>query len=308
MNNYLIFLIGLICAAIGGELFVRGTVGIALWARVSPGIIGATIAAFATSSPELSVSVSSALSGTPQIALGDALGSNVVNIALILGLALCISGIRSRRDSAKRDFALALFVPLLTSIFFIDGVLSRIDGLLLITILIVWLVYILKEVRKQRSAAPEVIGEHKGWLAIVLSVIGLVFLITAGRFIVIGAKGIAIKFGIDEFIIGATIVAVGTSVPELATTIIAKIRKHDEVGLGTILGSNIFNGLLIIGVASVISPITINFKEVAIALLSGLLAVILSFPNRQGVIEKKRGAILLVLYVVYIMAILQRRI
>lgn len=308
MNNYLIFLIGLICAAIGGELFVRGTVGIALWARVSPGIIGATIAAFATSSPELSVSVSSALSGTPQIALGDALGSNVVNIALILGLALCISGIRSRRDNVKRDFTLALFVPLLTSIFFIDGVLSRIDGLLLITILIVWLVYILKEVRKQRSAAPEVIGEHKGWLAIVLSVIGLVFLITAGRFIVIGAKGIAIKFGIDEFIIGATIVAVGTSVPELATTIIAKIRKHDEVGLGTILGSNIFNGLLIIGVASVISPITINFKEVAIALLSGLLAVILSFPNRQGVIEKKRGAILLVLYVVYIMAILQRRI
>lgn len=308
MNNYLIFLIGLICAAIGGELFVRGTVGIARWTRVSPGIIGATIAAFATSSPELAVSVSSALSGTPQIALGDALGSNVVNIALILGLALCISGIRSRRDNVKRDFALALFVPLLTSIFFIDGVLSRIDGLLLITIFIVWLVYILKEVRKQRSAAPEVIGEHKGWLAIVLSVIGLVFLITAGRFIVIGAKGIAIKFGVDEFIIGATIVAVGTSVPELATTIIAKIRKHDEVGLGTILGSNIFNGLLIVGVASVISPITINFKEVAIALLSGLLAVILSFPNRQGIIEKKRGTILLILYIVYITAILQRRI
>ena len=305
MNDYLALFLGVVCAGIGGELFVRGAVGLAFWARISPGIIGATVVAFATSSPELSVSINAALAGKPQIGLGDALGSNVVNVALILALALLISGIQSPRDSIKRDFPLALLIPIITGVLLLDGELARLDGLLMLGMFIAWLVAAVIEARKQRSAAEEVIGEHRRWLVVVLCVTGLAFLVAAGNLIVAGARGIAISFGIDEFIIGATIVAVGTSVPELATTIIAKLRGHDEVGLGTILGSNIFNGLFIVAVAAMIHPITVPWREVAIALVFGLVALVFTYPTRKGFIERRRGVLLLMLYVVYLATILQ---
>jgi cation:H+ antiporter len=137
-------------------------------------------------------------------------------------------------------------------------------------------------------------------------VAGLIFLVAAGHLIVAGARGIAISFGIDEFIIGATIVAVGTSVPELATTVIAKLRGHDEVGLGTILGSNIFNGIFIVAVAAIIYPITVAWQEVAIALVFGFVALVFSYPARNGFIGRRRGVLLLVLYAAYLAAIVQR--
>lgn len=284
---------------------MRGTVGIAHWARLSPGIIGATVAAFATSSPELTVSVNASLAGTPQIALGDALGSNVVNIALILGIGLSIAGIHSPRDSVKRDFPVALSVPAVTGILAFDGTISRFDGFLLLSMFIAWLIAVVIEARKQRSAADAVLGEHRGWLAALLSIVGLVLLVAAGRLIVAGATGIAVSFGIDAFVIGATIVAIGTSAPELATTIIAKLRRHDEVALGTILGSNIFNGLLIIAVASLISPITVAWREAATALAIGMLSLVCIVPSRGGFIERRRGALLLVLYAVYLTVIVK---
>ena len=307
MNDYMLLLLGIICAGIGGELFVRGAVGLAHWARITPGIIGATVVAFATSSPELSVSISAAMVGKPQIALGDALGSNVVNVALILALALVISGIQSPRDSVKRDFPVAVLVPVITAVLFIDGVLSRLDGLLMLSIFIGWLVAAVIEARKQRSAAQEILGAHRAGFIALSCVAGLVFLVAAGSLIVAGARGIAVSFGIDEFIIGATIVAVGTSVPELATTLIAKLRGHDEISLGAILGSNIFNGLFIVAVAAVIHPITVSWREVAVALVFGLVAVVLTFPTRQGFIGRRRGMLLLMVYAVYLTAILQHR-
>lgn len=306
MNDYVALSMGVICAGIGGELFVRGAVGLAHWARISPGIIGATVAAFATSSPELSVSVSAALAGKPQIALGDALGSNVVNVALILGLALVVSGIQSPRDSVKRDFPVALLIPIITGVLFLDAELSRLDGCLMLGMFFAWLVAAIIEARKQRSAANEVLGEHRGWLVVLSCVVGLAFLVAAGNLIVAGARGIAIAFGIDEFIIGATIVAVGTSVPELATTVIAKLRGHDEIGLGTILGSNIFNGIFVVAVAAIIHPITVAWREVAIALVFGLVALVFTYPTRAGFIERRRGVLLLVLYGAYLATILQR--
>ena len=120
-----------------------------------------------------------------------------------------------------------------------------------------------------------------------------------------GAKGIAISFGIGEFVIGATVVAIGTSVPELATTVVSKIRRHDEVGLGTILGSNIFNGLFIVAIAAIISPISIDWREVAIALVFGIVTVALIWPARSGYIERGRGVLLLALYIVYVVTIFQ---
>jgi cation:H+ antiporter len=300
MNDYLALATGIISAGVGGELFVRGVVGLARWARVSAAIIGATVAAFATSSPELSVGISAGLAGTPQISLGDALGSNVTNVALILGLTLVIGGIRASRAELKRDFSVALAVPLVIGLFAVDGVLSRVDGFLLLAMFWAWLIAVVVEVRKQRSAAQEVLGERRRWLAVVLMIIGLALLIAAGRLIVMGAKGIAVSLGLGEFIIGLLIVAVGTSVPELATAVLSKIRGHDEVGLGTILGSNIFNGLLIVGVVATICPIVVPWREVTIALVSGLLTVAVVLPTRQGMIERRQGILLVALYAIYI--------
>jgi cation:H+ antiporter len=228
---------GMACAGVGGELFVRGSVGIARHARVSPGIIGATVAAFATSTPELSVAITSAVAGSPQIALGDALGSNVVNVALILGCALAISGIQTPRSGLKRDFPVALLVPVVTGALLLDGLLSRIDGAMMLLGFGVWLGATLVEARRERTAAAEILAVEPAWRAVVGSVAGVVLLAAAGYLVVSGARSLAAAFGVADFVVGATVVAVGTSLPELATTIIAKLRGHDEVGLGTILGS-----------------------------------------------------------------------
>lgn len=307
MNDYLTLSLGIIFAGVGGEIFVRGTVGIAAWARVSPGIIATTIAAFATSSPELSVSINSAISGVPQIALGDSLGSNVVNIALILALALLVSGIQSPRGNIKREFPVALLIPIFTAILFYDNVLSRFDGLLLLSLFFTWLVAVVLEARKQRSFTVEVLGEKRRLLAVLLCTVGLLFLVAAGSLIVTGAKGIAFSFGLNEFIIGATIVALGTSTPELATTVIAKVRGHDEVSLGTILGSNIFNGTFIIGVAATIHPIRVALDDVAVTLVFGFVALVFTYPSRTGLISRGRGVLLLMLYSGYLFSMLQRQ-
>lgn len=171
---------------------------------------------------------------------------------------------------------------------------------------IAWLAAAVIEARKQRSAADEILGEHRRWLVVVSCLVGFAFLVAAGSLIVDGAKGIALAFGVDEFIIGATIVAIGTSVPELATTVMAKIRGHDEVGLGTILGSNIFNGIFIVAVAAMIHPIVVPAGEVAIALAFGLIAVVLTYPPRNGFIQRKRGVLLLALYIAYLITIFQQ--
>ena len=299
MIDFLLLFLGVVCAGIGGELFVRGTVGIARWARISPGIVGATVAAFATSSPELSVSVSSALAGQPEIALGDALGSNVVNVALILALALVISAIRTPPGSIRRDFPVAVLAPVLTGLLFLDGELSRLDGALLMGVFISWLLATVIEVRKQRRDATETIGEHRHGLAILSCAGGMLALAAAGYLIVTGARGVAAAFGIDEFIVGATLVAIGTSTPELATTIVAKWRGHDEVGIGTIIGSNIFNNLFIVAVAAMIHPISVAWREVAVALGFGIVALVFCYPPRDGCIGRGRGWLLLAVYVAY---------
>jgi len=305
MNDYLMFAIGFVCAGVGGELFVRGAVGIAHWARVSAGIIGATVAAFATSSPEFAVAVNSALAGEPQISLGDALGSNIANVALVLGTALVISRIHCSRDCVKRDFPVVLVVPIVLGLLLLDGTLSRIDGAFIMGVFLVWLVAVIIEAMKQRSAVEEVLGESKASLSVVFIIVGLVLLIVAGKLIVTGAGNIARACGIDEFVIGATIVAIGTSMPELATAVIAKLRGHDEIGLGTILGSNIYNCLFIVATASMLCPIEVEWREAALALIFGFLSVLFVLPSRQNVIGRQRGVLLLVLYAAYLVAVLQ---
>jgi len=143
--------------------------------------------------------------------------------------------------------------------------------------------------------------------ALALCAVGLALLILAGHLVVTGARGIARSYGVGEFVIGATVVAVGTSMPELATAIIAKLRGHGELGLGTVLGSNIFNGLLIVAVVAIICPIEVDWHKVAVALVFGLLAVALTYPIGSGYIGRGRGVLLLVLYGLYLAIILQKQ-
>lgn len=308
-NDYLAVLLGVACAAGGGELFVRGAVGLARQARVAPGLVAATVAAFATSSPELSIAVSAGLAGRPEISLGDALGSNVVNVALVLvlALALVVSGISCPRGSVRRDFPMAAGTPLLTAWLLLDGVLSRLDALLLLALFAAWLGVAAVDALRQRDAAPQAppAGAGRGWATAAQCAAGLLLLTLAGRLIVGGARGIAADFGIDAFVVGATVVAAGTSVPELATAVVAKLRGHDEVGLGTILGSNVFNGAFIVSVAALIAPIAVGWREVATTLAFGVLSLALAYPPRDGHIGRWRGVLLLALYGVYVAAILR---
>lgn len=305
LDGILFLLAGLAMAGLGGELFVKGVVGIARWARVPSGIVAVTLAAFATSSPELSVSVNAALEGKPQIGLGDALGSNVVNIGLILGLALVLGAINTPRDSLRRDFPVALLVPVLTAFLIIDGEISRLDGVLMLAGFLVWLIAVTIEAWRRRSAAEEVLGERHHGIALLYCAGGLALLILAGRLIVMGATGVGNALGMDPFVVGATMVAIGTSIPELATTVIARWRGHEEIGLGTVLGSNIFNGFLIIGTAATIHPIAVAWQEVAVGLGFGALTVLAVYPGRAGLIERRRGVLLLALYGIYLATILQ---
>ncbi len=296
---------GLIAAGCGGELFVRGTVKLAYWARISPGIVATTIAAFATSSPELTVSITASMLSRPQIALGDALGSNVVNIALILGIAISVARIHCPKDCVKRDFPVALLVPSITGLLLLDGKLSRSDGVLLLSFFIIWLIAVTFEIKKQRKESKEAVKQREGIIAAIQSVSGLLLLIIAGRLIIYGATGVMQSLGLDAFIIGATVIAFGTSAPELATIIIAKLKHHDDIALGTVLGSNIFNGLLITSVAAIISPISIIWSEIMATLFIGILSVVSLFPSSNGYIERRRGYLLLVLYVIYLIVITQ---
>jgi cation:H+ antiporter len=305
MNDYVMFVGGVLLAGAGGELFVRGAVGIGRAARIAPGVVAATIAAFATSSPEFTVSVAGALEGKPSLGLGDTLGSNIVNIALILGLSLFWGPFHPPRDSIRRDFPVALAAPALTAVLLFDNELSRWDGLALLAVFAAWLTAVFREVRKQRSAVEEVLGERKPGRALAESVGGLVLLIAASRLMVAAASSIAQSYGVSPFVIGATIVAIGTSVPELATTAIARVRGHDEVGLGTILGSNIFNGVFVVGVVACITPINVRLTSVAPVLTLGIISTALTFPGRSGIIDWRRGLLLVSLYVAHIAAMAQ---
>ena len=294
--------VGLVFAGVGGELFVRAAVGIAAWARVPAGVIGATVAAFATSTPEMSVAIGAALAEKPEIALGDGLGSNVVNVALVLGLALLVGPILAPRESTRRDVPFAVLVPLLTVVLAMNGTISRLDGTILLCAFTAWLVLTTIGARRERSAAVAVLAERSHWRSILEIAAGLALLVAAGRLIVYGARGVGEELGLDAFVIGATFVAVGTSTPELATTLVARVRGHSEIGLGTIVGSNIYNGGFVIALAALIHPITVNFRDVGAAIGFGLALVALLL-NARGMLGRRLGVTFLSLYVVYVLVL-----
>ncbi len=289
-------------AGLGGAAFLKGVLGVSTWLRLPRLLVATTLAAFATSSPEMAVSSLAALSGKPGIGLGDALGSNVVNLGLILGAALLFGPLAARFDEIKRDFRLALAVPVFTLLLALDGTLSRLDGGLLLTLFVLWMAWLVRHAITHRRQTPvsdePPINAAAAWLQLVF---GMAALILAGRLFVTGAFGIATALGVHPYVIGATLVAVGTSLPELVTVLLARWRGHDDVGLGTLIGSNLFNGLAVVGVAASIQPIRAPLGELGVAVAFGVLTVLLIMP-RADTISRRRGLFLLMAYSAFIAA------
>ena len=289
-------LAGVVLAGLGGELFLRGVLGFARWMRIPSAIAAATLGAFATSSPELFVSTIAAVNGAPGIGLGDATGSNVVNIALILAVALLVKPLVTRRKVIALDFGVAIGASVLIGLMAIDGVISRIEGAMLIAGFLIWMTMHVREARRQRALPDDSVATDRPWRIASDSIGGLALLIMAGSLVVSGAQFIAAGFGIPPYLIGATLVALGTSMPELATTLVAVFRGHDDVGVGTLLGSNVFNALLIVGLTSSITPIAINGHGLWVALGGAVLAVTLVWPGAREKLGRGRGVALIVVY------------
>lgn len=290
-------LAGVLLAGLGGDLFLRGVLGFARWMRIPAAIAAATLGAFATSSPEVFVSSIAAFKGEPAIGLGDATGSNVVNIALILAVALLIRPLVTRRKTIALDFGVAIGATLTIGLMAIDGGISRIDGVVLLLAWSAWMVMHVRAAQRQRSE-PEAVAGIRPWRIAVDSVSGLSLLIVAGTLVVGGATTIADSFGIPPYLIGATLVALGTSMPELATTLVAVFRGHDDVGVGTLLGSNVFNALFIVGLTASIAPIPTQGAGLWIALAAGTLAVACIWPGARELLTRTRGVLLIVIYAI----------
>lgn len=302
MNEAILQLIaGVVLAWFGGELFVKGGVGLAAWARWPTAVIGVTVAAFGTSSPELMVAIHAAKDGVPQISLGDVLGSNVVNVSLVLALVLSFSGMKAEDPGVLRDWFVSLLVPGILYALLMDGWFSRSDAIIMMGCFFAWLFVVISHARAH--AATKAASAEKVPMIRMLGLIllGLVLLIGAAQFVVHGGKTIALALGWSPFIVGAVIVAVATSTPELATTLIARMRGHHDVGLGNILGSNIFNALFIASVAALIQPYKVNLPELMPSLLFGALTTLLIIPGPGGYIGRFRGVLLLSIYVAYVM-------
>ncbi|HEX5834288.1 MAG TPA: calcium/sodium antiporter, partial [Pyrinomonadaceae bacterium] len=253
---------GLVLLATGAEGLVRGSTALALRFGVTPLVVGLTVVSFGTGSPELFVSIQAALKGESGLALGNVVGSNISNIALILGLSSLARPMKVRSELIKREVPVMIAITLLLCLLLLDGMLSRLEGLLLVAGSIGYTTYAYIAARRDRSAViaeqfEEALVESRraAWLDVLFVVIGFVLLLGGANVLLIGAMNIAEQFGVSQVVIGLTIVAIGTSLPELAASVVASTRREPDVAFGNAIGSNILNILLILGVAAVIRPI-----------------------------------------------------
>jgi cation:H+ antiporter len=288
--TYLLFVVGLLGLFFGGEYLVRGASSIAKTYRISPMVIGLTIVGFGTSAPELLVSVQAALAGQPAIAIGNVLGSNIANILLILGVSAAIAPLIIPVRKLWRDLGFMLLATATIWIMLLDGTVSRLDGAILFAGLLVFLTTAFlagKMEPEDDMPIPPV------WKAALMTLGGLVVLVIGARLLVDSASEIARTYGISEAVIGLTIVAVGTSLPELATSVVAAIRKQTEIAVGNIVGSNIFNIFSILGLTALITPIPVDPRFVTIDMpwvaatavgLTVLAALLGGLPRIAGVL------------------------
>lgn len=293
---------GLAMLFFGAEWLVKGSVTIANKLRMSQLVIGLTIVAFGTSTPELAVSISSATKGISDVALGNVVGSNIANIGLILGLSAFIAPIAVSRKTLRKEVPLMIGISFLLLAVSIDGSISFYDGILFVGGILIFTIFSYKTTRKE--VVETVISNEKNdssfSKSIILIIIGLILLTVGAFFTVDNAVIIAKEIGLSERIIGLTLVAVGTSLPELITSIVAAKRGHTDISVGNILGSNIFNILAILGISSSITAISVNDSMWTDYVFMILFAVILLPIIKTGLkIGKIEGILLVAGYVGY---------
>lgn len=300
--------LGVALAIAGGELFLKAVLGISAWLRIPPAVTAATLAAFATSSPEIAVAVNAGMEGHGDLAVGDALGSNIVNVGLILGIVLCLGPLSFDWLTHRREFLWALAAPCLVFFVLWDNSFSRWDAGFFILLFLGWLWRVLLSALKNRDKTQDLSPSNKRpWLYVALAVVGLVLLGLAGRFIVVGGTGIGAALGMSTFLVGVTLVAFGTSAPELATAVISRLRGHHDVGIGTILGSNVFNCLFVIGLTGLIGPFQLPVVSIVPSVALGVLALLLLIPLSGSLLSRKRGIGLLGVYLLSILVTLWGR-
>ncbi|MBF0237085.1 MAG: calcium/sodium antiporter [SAR324 cluster bacterium] len=299
---------GFIILTIGADILVRGSSALALKFGVPPLIIGLTIISFGTSAPELAVSAKASLSGNGAIALGNVIGSNIANIALILGLTALIRPLKVQVQVIRRDIPIMIGVSVFLWILLLDHTLQWWDGLLLFAGIIAYTVYNYVQGTKEKNPEAESeISEHAGglsektWLCGILIVGGLIMLVAGGSLFVDGAVDLAKYFGVSDAIIGLTIVAIGTSMPELATSITAALKGESDMAIGNAVGSNIFNILAILGVGSLLGPISseaFSLVDYGVMLVTALFLLPLAWSGLE--IERWEGVALLTVYGSYL--------
>lgn len=304
----LILLAGLVFLILGGEFLVRGATGIALRAKISPLVVGLTVVAFGTSAPELLVSVQSALAGNPDIAMGNVVGSNICNLALVLGITAVIMPIQVHADSIKLDWPMTMASSALLYFLVFDGWVNTWEGALFVSILIIYSVFIIRKSRKETKASIADINEadlpepsgHAG-LDFMYLVIGGVGLYFGSGWFVESASSLAAYMGVTERVISITVVALGTSLPELVTSAVASFRKETDLAVGNLLGSNIFNVLSILGITSLVKQVEVNveIREVDMLWMLGITAIVFPMMLIKRRVSRIEGALLLTIYCVY---------
>ncbi|MDK9710032.1 calcium/sodium antiporter [Acidaminobacter sp.] len=315
--EYVLLLIGFLILVKGADFFVEGSSEIATFLRIPPLLIGLTIVAFGTSAPEAAVSISAALKGTGDIAVGNVVGSNLFNILFILGITAIIQPLVVERQTIKKEIPFALLGSIVLLVLIADrvlvnenAVLSRGDGLILLTYFSVFIYYILEVAKNSREQfelddidpSPTNIGKY-----VLYTIGGLVAIVFGGDMVVKNAIVIAMALGMSETLVGLTIVAVGTSLPELITSVTAALKNKSEIAVGNIVGSNIFNIFFILGISSVIHPIVVDSNiliDAVIMIISTVILLIFSLTHSK--ITRGEGAAFMLMYLGYMAYILIR--
>lgn len=315
MLNFIILVVGLVILVKCADIFVDGSSNVARAFGIPSLIIGLTIVAFGTSAPEAAVSITAALKGSNEISIGNVVGSNLCNSLLILGVCGVIRAIKAKKEVRKRDFpyyllsAVVLFI-MVAEYFFnggTTGYITRKDGLILLCFLGIYLVSLISDVKRNKAGDNQEQKEKFNIKDVARIVIGIAGIILGGQMVVNGAVDIAKALGVSESVIALTIVAIGTSLPELATSVAATRKREQDIAIGNVIGSNIFNILFILGITSVISPLSLNFNtfmDIIFMLISSILVYIML--NKNNRIGRKKGICMLAMYGIYIAYILKR--
>ncbi len=313
MTAYFLLVLGLLILLFGGKILVDGASSIALKLGMTTGLIGLTVVAFGTSAPELLVSLTAALKGNSDISIGNVVGSNIANIGLVLGISGIFYPIVIRKSHVRFEYALMMLVTLIYYLLSLDLLVSRVEGILLFTGFIGFNLYLFrnlgKGIQQDSEAVEEEIEEVRNYswpASIGLFLGGIVGLYFGSELLVNNAVLISREFGVSERIIGVTIVAIGTSLPELITSIIAALSKRTDLALGNILGSNIMNILSIIGVTATIKPISVSeaFVKSDYLWMIGISLLLYPLMRTKMRISKVEGSVLLFAYIAYLVILL----